>query len=194
MAASPAAQAAQGVRQQAKGLFAELQTPWQDYPVDVELLAALLFELGVERVPGLVLGENQYAGLLQADARLIAVEAGHHPHRQRFSIAHEVGHFVLHYRQDQQSPALFRCSDGDMEISGVSAANTGPRWLYVKREAEANQFAAELLMPETAVRAMYRVSGGQTGKLAAHFDVSAQAMERRLQELRLPVKGRGAQR
>lgn len=192
-ALDPAA-AARDVRRQAQALWRDIDEPWQDYPVDVELIATLLFDLGIEKVPGLRLGGHEYAGLLQAEARLVAVEAEHHPHRQRFSVAHEVGHFVLHYRQDP-SVSDFLCSAADMEVGAaqataeVAAANRA-RALYYQREAEANRFAAELLMPAAAVRAMHRVTGGNLSRLTAHFDVSAQAMERRLGELGLRPAGR----
>jgi len=189
MPAPTPAGAAQAVRRQAKELWQAIAEPWRDYPVDVELIATLLFDLGIERVPGLRLNGHEYAGLLQADAKLIAVEAEHHPHRQRFSVAHEVGHFVLHYQQDPAATDFF-CSPADMEVGAAQARATADRAraLYYQREAEANQFAAELLMPAGAVRAMHRVTGGQLPRLAAHFDVSAQAMERRLQELGLQAR------
>jgi Zn-dependent peptidase ImmA (M78 family) len=63
-----------------------------------------------------------------------------------------------------------------------------PRLLHLQREYEANLFASELLMPEQPVRAMYRVTGGKLFALARHFDVSAQAMEIRLERLGLVAR------
>ena len=84
----------------------------------------------------------EVGGLDTAEGRLVAapgkggcirVKAGQHPHRQRFTIAHEIGHFVLHplVRHDRQH------SVRDFSI-----------WHDASEEAEANLFAAELLMPE----------------------------------------------
>ena len=54
--------------------------------------------------------------------------------RKRFSIAHELGHFELHADQE----AIVLCSKADMsDWNG-----------YKRRETEANEFAAALLMPE----------------------------------------------
>ena len=72
---------------------------------------------------------------------IIGVNALHHPNRQRFTIAHECGHLILHKAQiskevhvDKDFPMLMRDS--------VSAAGVN------EMEIEANFFAAELLMPE----------------------------------------------
>lgn len=179
---SRAAAEAERVLQQARQEFASLGEPWDNYRVDVELLATLLFDLGTQRVPDLRVGSRDYAGFLDGDARLVAVEASHHGHRQRFSIAHEVGHFVLHYRP---RTGLFTCTSADMETSR-GLGGVGARAQHVRREVEANQFASALLMPEPSVRAMHRVTGGRTVALARHFDVSPKAMEIRLEQLSLP--------
>ena len=71
---------------------------------------------------------------------IIGVNALHHPNRQRFTVAHECGHLILHKAQitkevhvDKDFPMLMRDS--------VSAAGVN------EMEIEANVFAAELLMP-----------------------------------------------
>ena len=56
--------------------------------------------------------------------------------RKRFSIGHELGHFLMHRNEKIE----FNCNYRDMnEWFGRQAAE--------KREAEANEFSAELLMP-----------------------------------------------
>lgn len=210
-AKSPAERAAHDVWVRARREFESLSEPWEGYRVDVELLAALLFQLGVQQVPDLRVGEREYAAFLDGDGRLIAVEGRHHPHRRRFSIAHEVGHFVMHYRPQM---GLFTCSSRDMEVSasalqgpapGLHPDGAGgrsrpvprflppgrprdPRLLHLQREYEANLFASELLMPEQPVRAMHRVTGGKLFAMARHFEVSVQAMEIRLERLSLPSR------
>ncbi|MFZ5814908.1 MAG: ImmA/IrrE family metallo-endopeptidase [Bacillota bacterium] len=204
-ARSPAERAAQQVLERARREFESLGEPWDGYRVDVELLAALLFELGVQPVYDLRVGTREYAAFLDGNGRLIAVEGRHHPHRQRFSVAHEVGHFVLHFKPHM---GLFTCSSQDMQVSpeavralrGPAAAGGGgpggprppqgrdPRLLHLQREVEANLFASELLMPEQPLRAMHKVTGGKLFALARHFDVSPQAMEIRLERLNLPIR------
>jgi Predicted Zn peptidase len=63
----------------------------------------------------------------------IRVKAGLNIGRKRFTIAHEIGHFVLHSREG-------------LEKNDTTASFTV--WNDANEEAEANFFAAELLMPE----------------------------------------------
>lgn len=165
----------------ARAEFAELDERWDGYRVDVELIATLLYGLGVQRVAGLRAGERAYAAFLHADARLIAVESTHHEHRQRFSIAHEVGHFVLHVQPRNVGGGLYACSETDMEVS--AARDRGD---HLRREWEANLFAGELLMPEEPLLAMFRATRGRLSALARHFCVSPKALEIRLSRLDLP--------
>lgn len=85
------------------------------------------------------------------------------PTRQRFTVAHELGHLVLH--------------DGDVEFRDrITLLGVSPK------ERQANKFAAELLMPEWWINAF---SPGRTvDVLASIFEVSPQAMGIRLQALR----------
>lgn len=180
---------AQRVLREARAELESLGEPWDAYTVDVEFVATLLFGLGVQHVPDLRVGSREYAAFLDGDAKLIAVEGRHHEHRQRFSVAHEVGHYVLHFQPQPRAGSRFICSQADMEV----AAETGPdldRGLHLRREWEANLFAGELLMPAQPVLAMFRVVGGRTAQLARHFKVSPQAMEIRLRRLPLPFKPR----
>jgi len=88
--------------------------------------------------------------------------------RDRFTIAHELGHYFLHYLHPQaEGFAPFR-------RGGQSLAET-----------QANVFAASLLMPETEFRAAHRASNGDKWRLAQVFDVSPAAAEVRAQVLNL---------
>jgi len=84
--------------------------------------------------------------------------------RRRFTIAHEIGHVVLH-----GSP------------HGAASARGGGG--VKSRERQADGFAAELLMPPTFVRAAILELGEGVEMLAERFDVSVEAMQRRLIEL-----------
>ena len=70
--------------------------------------------------------------------------------RQRFSLAHELGHFLLHSEH-------IRAEFGQGRILALeySAPNQKPDANYSARERQANRFAAELLMPEGTVRAIF---------------------------------------
>ena len=127
--------------------------------------------------------EDDVSGLLvrQDDAAFIGVNVKHHENRQRFTIAHELGHYMLH----RDELAVF-VDDLLVQFRSDRAASD-----FDPREAEANHFAASLLLPrgflredlhgtpidvsdETAVRA-----------LARRYQVSAQALTIRLVKLKL---------
>jgi predicted transcriptional regulator len=104
------------------------------------------------------------------DTRAIVVNGGGDDRRRRFTIAHEIGHFVLH-------PELQRPERG-------GRVNEAGRVL----EREADAFAAELLMPEHLIRQAVLEQGTDVARLADRFEVSRQAMQTRLQ--RLDLEGR----
>jgi len=99
-------------------------------------------------------------------------------YQQRFSLAHLLGHFVLH----GQGAALFV----DFRKPTASKLSNQEEWLV--REREADEFAAELLMPEDVLRDSL---GGKprrrrnffTQPVAAHFGVSEIMFALRLTEL-----------
>ena len=131
------------------------------------------------------------SGLLVRDARaiVIGVNAAHPKKRQRFTIAHEIGHLRLH-----QGRPMFV----DREVRVDRRDRTASRGVDTE-EIAANRFAAELLMPEEMVfAAVAQVSlpqerGGSAAiiaRLAEKFDVSEQAMEYRLANLGLAMPPR----
>jgi len=66
-------------------------------PVPVQDIAQLLAGLAVVSVSNLQHKGQRLSGLLQPDIHLISCAAEDIPARQTFSIAHELGHFFLHY-------------------------------------------------------------------------------------------------
>ena len=87
--------------------------------------------------------------------------------RQRFTIAHEIGHFVLGHGNSFRDPVSNFSRDG-----------------YDYREVQANQFAAQLLMPEIAINYMIQKRNvTRLKELAEIFSVSQVAMDYRLQNL-----------
>jgi Zn-dependent peptidase ImmA (M78 family) len=132
-----------------------------ELPVPVASIAEDLLGLRVEEA--VLDGVSGY--LLPAERR-ICLNARDVPARRRFTLAHEVGHWVCQCLEGGAAPVYCRAED-------VSAADATARAL----EREANVFAAELLMPEPAVRAAFV---GDAAELAASFDVSEEAMAWRL--------------
>lgn len=109
---------------------------------------------------------------------VIGVNSLHPSVRQRFSIAHEIGHLLLHGSElhvDEHAFVAFR----DPESSKASDP----------QEIEANQFAAALLMPPDLLRSAILQLGSDPDvteaiqSLAQTFQVSHEAMTIRLKSL-----------
>lgn len=119
--------------------------------------------------------------------RVIAVNSTHHRLRKRFSVAHELGHALLHFPEAPQ--ASYAVVDRPLEVlfrDGLASEGSN------RVEIDANAFAAALLMPRRAVEQHFREELGRgarisavTKSLAQTFDVSAQAMGFRLVNLGL---------
>lgn len=88
-----------------------------------------------------------FARVSNQSGRPEIVVNGNEPHyRQRFTIAHELGHIILHWKW-LPGKAL---DPGLAEISYRSELGYSPH--EKKREVQANEFAAELLLPLEMVR------------------------------------------
>lgn len=84
--------------------------------------------------------EGDISGMVYRDKErtVIGVNSLHHPNRQRFTIAHEVGHMLLHKGTEVHVDKTFRVNLRD-DLSSQAVD---------REEIEANSFAAELLMPK----------------------------------------------
>jgi IrrE N-terminal-like domain len=152
-------------------------------PVDVEEVAASLCRLRVRRgddlsaVAGVAAG-TRLSGVLIPRLWEIWVRRDEPARRCRFTIAHEIGHHVLH-----SDGATVMCRPTD-----VDQADDTDR----AREREANMFAAELIMPEALVREYADRDGADPVALSERFAVSDVAMAFRLVSLEylkaLPVE------
>jgi Zn-dependent peptidase ImmA (M78 family) len=100
--------------------------------------------------------------MLLPASRTIWLNATEPEPRRRFTLAHELGHWVCQCLEGTAAPVM--CRPKDVTESALRAV-----------EREANIFAAELLMPEPAVRS----SAGEDW-LWRRFGVSDEAMGWRL--------------
>lgn len=140
------------------------------YPVKVGELANTL-GLDVIRSPL----PPKISGLIQPSAKSrsgfeIRVNKYEVPERQRFTVAHELAHFLLH-----------RDSIGAGVVDSILYRSN----LTSKKEVEANNLAAEIVMPRKFVAKELERLGGVSvptiaEELAALFKVSAPAMKVRL--------------
>jgi len=128
--------------------------------------------------------QGEISGMLFRDGRqtVIGVNSLHHPNRQRFTIAHEIGHMHLHKGKEiHVDKTLFTMNLRDDVSSDASDPD----------EIQANHFAAELLMPSqllmtdlTEQRIDLENEDDLMG-LARRYRVSSQAMTFRLANLGL---------
>lgn len=139
-------------------------------PVDLGALAdALGLPVSYEKSIG-----PSIAGMLKRDpispsGFKIIVNANDAPRRQRFTVAHEIAHYILHrdlIEEGVVDDALYRSKLSD------------------DLERQADRFAAQLLLPANAVKKSYKETKA-LGPLADKFQVSDAALRIRLKELGL---------
>lgn len=159
---------------------------------------AYLARWGVQR-PELLEDNSPLAGFLFANASggYILVNAGDPLPRRRFTAAHELGHYMLHFL-----PRLHAARDVEMSLvqddKGETVREedrpTSDNTLSLpEMERQANRFAAELLMPEAVCRTateLYAARFQTTPRflehqLAGDLLVSRDAMRWRLRSLQL---------
>ena len=149
-------------------------------PVDVERVATEHMGLKIVRRPL----EREYSGFLAVREKTIVVNRLHPLTRQRFTIAHEIGHYELH-RGKVDMPvfierAVYFRSDRD-KMSGAEYSQER------RLEKEADDYAAALLMPEECVADYLNAHpldlsdySREVKEIAGEFEVSKQAMDYRL--------------
>lgn len=156
----------------------------QRLPVKVETIAK---DLGASITYDPFSDDSTVSAMLYRDSKktVIGVNSLNSIERQRFSIAHEIGHLVLHDGEvyvDRNAKVNFRDQRSSLAID--------------PEEIEANAFAAELLMPGHLVSSETKRFVGANPQttpqmlievLANKFKVSARAMDFRLQNLHLIV-------
>ena len=142
--------------------------------------------------------DEETAGVLivKGEQRHVLVNKDHPQNRRRFTIAHELGHLVLHDDEvngnasgermfiDRQIRVYQRVGEASSAVYQQDGSLT-----TVQQEREANSFAACLLMPAphvmTAALERDLFDEISVASLAQHFGVSEQAMSIRLQQLQV---------
>ncbi|MDP2598863.1 MAG: ImmA/IrrE family metallo-endopeptidase [Candidatus Liptonbacteria bacterium] len=144
-------------------------------PVDVEKIA-ILHGIEVGRAPS-----PKFSGILirKNGKSLLGLNSSESDVRQRFTVAHELGHYFLHGNRD----VFVEYRENKKRL--------GQR--HSLKEMQANMFAAALLMPEeqlkkdvTAMEKSGILENCHIEVLARKYDVSEQAMNIRLINLKFP--------
>ncbi|MBS4760963.1 MAG: ImmA/IrrE family metallo-endopeptidase [Clostridium sp.] len=111
---------------------------------------------------------NKISGFIDIDTNKLYVNADESPKRQNFTIAHELGHFLLGHLNSSEYSVLYR----NNELSDSPL------------EREANCFAANLLVPEKLLRKTLKdypfITDNQLGNL---FGVSEIVIKNRKKHL-----------
>ena len=122
--------------------------------------------------------------IIRGERGAIGYNSAHVRVRQRFTIAHEIAHFLLHAKHGGK-PQLF--IDGYMSFRRDATSSTGAD----RDEVDANKLGAALLMPRSLVQKEIRGNDlnlddeESINLLAKRFQVSAAAMSNRLMNLQL---------
>lgn len=132
------------------------------FPVPLETVAG---NLGFKTVA--FKGKPDVAGAIHYENKTIYVNGDDCVERQRFTLAHEIGHAVLH---PQESVMDFR------------RQMDPPR---DRKEIEANNFAANLLMPKDAFSEVWAKAPDKVVMAASYFAVSPSAAKYRASNLGL---------
>ena len=130
--------------------------------------------------------DDEISGMIEnnSDSFIITINTNDSRVRKRFTIAHELGHYMLHRNLigiGLDDDRAYRSTKGG-KYHNISI---GPA-----EEREANRFAANLLMPVNQVRLYWKKLdlndlSGSTRKVAELFEVSELAMKIRLKNLNL---------
>lgn len=151
-------------------------------PVPVEQLAKALgvqvhYQPAEESLSGFILRDHAKR------QTVIGVNSTHHVNRKRFTVAHELGHFLLH---DLDHVHVDRADCGFLVRHRNAASSSGDD----DHEKEANLFAAELLMPVSFLQEDVESLGdidllddGVLVELGEKYRVSTQALTFRLANL-----------
>ena len=142
-------------------VVADLLMGWDGkLPVDPSKFAV---ENGISVLYDDELEKTGRSGRYSPEKRTIYINRKEPEYRQRFTVAHELGHCLLEHGARNRVNKTLEAPD--------------------HCEREANQFAAELLMPEYAVKKLAPDNG--LDMLAWYFDVSTTAMYFRMKNLGL---------
>lgn len=147
-------------------------------PVNVEAIIRAL-GLQLDKKADLADGISGQLERLPEGLFRISANKNDHYYRQRFTMAHELGHFLLH---------LHLVGEGVDDSKAYRSERKGKFFnpkITPAHETEANRFAADILTPAQLVKERWNQGEQDIGVLSKAFKVSKAAMEIRLKQLKL---------
>jgi Zn-dependent peptidase ImmA (M78 family) len=109
-----------------------------------------------------------FSGCVDYDTKEVTINLDHSKVRGRFTLAHELGHIILHPGENK--------FDYRFELSSPDP-----------KETEANRFAGEILMPYAKFKEIYKKYNGDMDLISYFFYVSVGAANVRAQCLGLEI-------
>ncbi len=153
-------------------LTSKIKAVQRDAPVDLEALASSLgLRVNYAFLPSGISGEL----VSESGGFAININATDPTSRQRFTLAHELGHFVRH--RDLIGTGI----DDDRAYRSTNQGRYFNTRIGPRQETEANKFAANLLMPWHLIEDL-RAEGLDRAQMARRLGVSEHAMAIRLGE------------
>lgn len=139
-------------------------------PVDVYSMAR---DLGIEVIEK-YLDEERSGSIEKKHGKyIITVNKLHGEKRKRFTVAHEIGHFIFHADLIENGAIIDDKLYRDARVGGAN-------------ETQANRFAASILMPEKLINNLMQTHGIYTiSGLANILKVSESAMMIRAENLKM---------
>ena len=157
-----------------------LREKFSGIPVPVIAMAQ---ELGIKIYESYDFTNTQSGSIKKEDGQFVIYLNGlDSPTRKRFTIAHEMGHFLMHSDYLNQGKESITEIKQPVPILKRPSSSTDVLAEEKKREIEANCFAAELLMPEEKFKEVFS-QANKIDEVANTFNVSPSAVTIRAKDL-----------
>lgn len=140
-------------------------------------IVAIASDLGIKIYETLDFDDAHSGSITKnGESFVIYLNATHSPKRKRFTLAHEIAHFLLHKKQ-LEGGAEHIDSTKQLIDEVITTLNRNKNVIDInerKMESEANNLAACILMPELEFKAVWS-EVGSIEELAERFNVSDSA-------------------
>lgn len=160
----------------AEAILAQMQ--YRSGPVPIEAIAQALGIMEIREEP-LTNLEGTLITTPERESGSILVNSNASPRRRRFTVGHELGHFLNPYHVGAEDGGL-SCSLGDMRFLSSASADR-----HRRQESEANRFAIEILAPRTRCQSFLKGDPDicEILSMVREFEISREAAARRYVEL-----------